>query len=217
MLPPPETNADYYRKIRMPLSLYLIEQKLLNHQYTKLSALEGDFKRLVSNAKETNARQSEIFGDAERVRKAVSNLMVKYNPAYKLGNYQATATPIPSEGGRDAHGDIHDAVATPVPQRVRIKSRSQPQPKPIEPEPEDEDAEGEDDDEEEHTNSRSVRRKASNRTLKITMSGASKSVTRNPVAVKNDTLYENIPYKGLSFQQAQEKVIEEIIRKKDDG
>lgn len=200
----------------MPLSLHLIEQKLLSHQYTKLSALEGDFKRLVSNAKETNARQSEIFGDAERVRKAVSNLMVKYNPAYKLGNYQATATPIPSEGGRDAHADMHDTVSTPVPQRVRIKSRSQPQPKPVEPEPEDEDAEGEDDDEE-HTSSRSVRRKASSRTLKITMSSASKSITRNPAAVKNDTLYENTDYKGLSFQQAQEKVIEEIIRKKDEG
>ncbi|KAH7027433.1 Bromodomain-containing protein [Microdochium trichocladiopsis] len=218
VLPPPETNPDYYRKIRLPLSLDIIEQKLLNHQYSKLSALEGDFKRLVSNAKETNARQSEIFGDAERVRKAVSNLMVKYNPAYKLGNYQATATPLPSEGGRDAHGDINEMAATPVPNRVRIKSRTQPQPRQVEPEADDEDAEGEDDDdEEEDAGGRSARRKSSSRTLKITTSSAQKQITRNPAAVKHDTLYENVDYKGLSFQQAQEKVVEEMIRKKDEG
>ncbi|KAJ1327520.1 chromatin structure-remodeling complex subunit RSC4 [Microdochium nivale] len=220
VLPPISTNPDYYRKIRLPLSLEIIEQKLLNGQYLTLSALESDFKRLVSNAKETNQRQTEIFGDAERVRKAVSNLMVKYNPAYKLGNYQATATPLPSDGTDGAHGERDHMVSTPVPNRVRIKARTQQQPKFVEPEPDDEDAEGEDDEEEDagvSAGSRSVRRKSSSRTLKITTTSTQKQVTRNPTAVKNDNLYEDIDYKGLSFQQAQEKIVEEMIRHKDEG
>jgi hypothetical protein len=33
--------------------------------------------------------------------------------------------------------------------------------------------------------------------------------------VKADHDYEGVPYKGLSFQQAQEKIVEELIRKQD--
>src|SRR2546429_9965293 len=53
-------------------------------------------KRLISNAKSYNSKSSEIFSDAEKVRKMLSDFMRKNNPAY-LANpnhiTQPTATP----------------------------------------------------------------------------------------------------------------------------
>ena len=104
-LPSRAKDPEYYKNVRLPLSLQIIERKLKNGSYPNLSTLESDFKRLVVNAKENNPRQSEAFNDAERVRKAISNLMVKHNPAYKAGNYQAIATPLPPSPGPDADED----------------------------------------------------------------------------------------------------------------
>lgn len=61
-----------------------------------MSTLESDFKRLVSNAKSFNERNSEIFSDAEKIRKMVSNYMTKHNPAYKDPNYTPIPTPLPA-------------------------------------------------------------------------------------------------------------------------
>lgn len=60
-----------------------------------MTTLESDFKRLVSNAKSFNERNSEIFSDAEKIRKMVSNYMTKHNPAYKDPNYTPVPTPVP--------------------------------------------------------------------------------------------------------------------------
>ena len=68
------------------------------HQYPTLSTLEGDLKRMVSNAKFFNERNSDVFSDAEKIRKMVSNYMNKVNPAYKDGSgYIPMPTPIPGE------------------------------------------------------------------------------------------------------------------------
>ena len=50
---------------------------------------------MVNNAKHFNDRKSQIYEDAERVRKTTFNYMVKNNPAYRDKQYAAIATPLP--------------------------------------------------------------------------------------------------------------------------
>ncbi|XXH05666.1 Cyclin-dependent kinases regulatory subunit (Cell division control protein cks1) [Hypoxylon texense] len=246
-LPTRSANPDYYKKIRLPLSLESIERKLQNHEYTKLSTLESDFKRLVSNAKEINERTSVAFGDAERVRKAVSNLMVKYNPAYKSGNYQAVATPLPptpepdedededdedGEGGEDAEGEEeedNDASApdAQTPSKVDAEEiaaeedaegegeeNGEEEAEDEEEDEEDDEEDEEDEEDEDGEPTPAVGRRRPGRPPKNAVAHARK-VARGPTP-KADTHYEDVPYKGLSFQQAQEKIIEELLRRKDE-
>ncbi|KAI1766647.1 Bromodomain-containing protein [Hypoxylon sp. FL1150] len=252
-LPARSENPDYYKKIRLPLSLELIERKLKNHEYPKLSILESDFKRLVSNAKEINERTTVAFGDAERVRKAVSNLMVKYNPAYKSGNYQAVATALPPTPepddvveDEDAEGEEEEAKdATP---QVAESPPKEDVDEVAAEEEEEEDAEGEgeengeddvedeeegdeeedeedgedgedgeDEEDEDGDPSPAVRRRRPGRPPKNPTAHARKVAARGPTPGKADTHYENVPYKGLNFQQAQEKILEELLRRKDES
>ncbi|GKT43240.1 protein polybromo-1 [Colletotrichum spaethianum] len=97
-LPDKDSNPDYYKKTRMPISLTMIEKKLNNGDFATLTELESYCKRMVSNAKEFYPRGSQLFEDAERVRKALSNFMTKYNPAYARGGYTAVPTPLPADG-----------------------------------------------------------------------------------------------------------------------
>ena len=52
---------------------------------------------MISNAKSFNEKSSEIFSDAEKVRKAVSNFMVDNNPAYGSKQYKPFPTPVPDD------------------------------------------------------------------------------------------------------------------------
>jgi hypothetical protein len=79
----------------MPLSLDIIEKRLEDRYYDNLTALESDIKRMVQNAKDYNDSRSEVFADAERIRKALSNFMPRHNPAYQDPEYRAVPTPIP--------------------------------------------------------------------------------------------------------------------------
>ncbi|MCJ1405326.1 hypothetical protein MMC11_008553 [Xylographa trunciseda] len=88
------------------LILSILQDKLTCRQYPTLTTLESDLKRLVSNAKSYNERNSEVFSDAEKIRKMVSNHMTKVNPAYKDPTYQSFPTPIP--------GDIREIGPTKV-------------------------------------------------------------------------------------------------------
>jgi chromatin structure-remodeling complex subunit RSC4 len=84
------------------------QDKLKKHGYNNLSAVEGDLKRMVTNAKRYNDKSSVIFADAERIRKMLSNTMPKINPAYKDPKYTAVPTPLPeevSENGNHADPD----------------------------------------------------------------------------------------------------------------
>ena len=77
--------------------------------------MESDAKRMVNNAKHFNDRKSQIYEDAERVRKTTFNYMVKNNPAYRDKQYAAIATPLPDE----AQTENHNAAKIPeeAPQR----------------------------------------------------------------------------------------------------
>ncbi|KAI1425778.1 Bromodomain-containing protein [Xylaria sp. FL1777] len=234
-LPSRSENPQYYKKIRLPLSLEVIERKLREQQYSTLSSLESDFKRLVSNAKETNDRSSTIFGDAERVRKAVSNLMVKHNPAYKSGNYQAVPTPLPptpepedDEDNEEANGEVDEDIGAQTTGEDDAEPLSQGDvDDPEEGDEEEEDGEedeedDEDEDEQEGDNDEDThpkrRRGSSWRKADPGPSRDSGTPAQNSIlrTGKADHYYEGIPFSKLNFQQAQEKVIEELIRKKEE-
>ncbi|KAI9687666.1 MAG: hypothetical protein M1820_010409 [Bogoriella megaspora] len=94
-LPPKDKAPGYYEETVLPIAIDTIEAKLKRKEYPNLSAIEGDVKRMVNNAKQYNKRESALFADAERVRKMLSNYMVKNNPAYKDPNYVAYPTALP--------------------------------------------------------------------------------------------------------------------------
>lgn len=88
----------------MPSSpLTPLQSKLQKRAYPSLAAVESDLKRMVANAKLYNDDKSLVFGDAERIRKLVSNYMTKNNPAYRNSDYVAYPTPIPEENGVNGH------------------------------------------------------------------------------------------------------------------
>ena len=67
---------------------------------------------MVNNAKSYNDRNSSIFADAERIRKMLSNYMVKNNPAYRDPNYIAYPTPIPAHLSSDTQATNGDTPIT---------------------------------------------------------------------------------------------------------
>ncbi|KAF4457956.1 Protein polybromo-1 [Fusarium austroafricanum] len=207
-LPPREENAEYYKQTRMPISLSMIEQKLNDGEFENLSELEGYFKRMISNAKEYYPRSTEPFEDAERIRKALSNYMTKKNPAYHVRGYQAVPTPFPDE----------DAVEGDENENGENSDENEDE---REDENDDEDEEEEDEEEEEPSSRRrtiTLKRRTPGRTARRA-STRGKETPSKPAAptAKPDHQYEDVPYKGLSFQQAQEKIIEELIRREDPG
>ena len=97
-LPADEDVPGYYDVIKLPIAISTVEDKLNNHEYSTLTEVECDFKRMVSNAKQYNDDSSEVFADAERVRKLLHNWMKIHNPAYKDPEYVPFPTPIPGGG-----------------------------------------------------------------------------------------------------------------------
>ncbi|KAI4200055.1 MAG: hypothetical protein LQ350_004194 [Teloschistes chrysophthalmus] len=73
------------------------EAKLNNHEYPTVTTIESDLRRMILNAKSFNEKTSQVFSDAEKVRKAVSNFMVDHNPAYQSGDYKPFPTPVPDD------------------------------------------------------------------------------------------------------------------------
>lgn len=94
-LPDKNEYPEYYQHVAMPISISEIEKNLHQARYHNMTALESDLKRMVQNAKDYNTSGSQIFEDAERIRKALSNFMPKHNPAYLDPEYRAVPTPIP--------------------------------------------------------------------------------------------------------------------------
>lgn len=83
------------------------QAKLENYEYATMEKLESDLKRLVQNAKEFNSTKSEVYEDAERIRKALSNFMPKHNPAYLDPAYRAYPTPLPARTSDSRHGSTN--------------------------------------------------------------------------------------------------------------
>lgn len=178
-LPSKRELPDYYDIIKMPIAIDTIEAKLRRREFHDLSALESYFKRMISNAKEYNERGSEIYDDSERLRKALSNLMTRHNPAYDIPGYQAAPAPIPTSpsqaGGPTSDNEV-DAEGEPDPD---VETQSPVKRKP----------------------SRPVKNLQAQRS--------------SATPVLSEFQYVGIGFEGLTFQQAQEKIIEDMIRKKE--
>ncbi|KAF4343200.1 polybromo-1 [Fusarium beomiforme] len=213
-LPSREENEDYYKQTRMPISLSMIEQKLNDGEFENLSELEGYFKRMISNVKEFYPRSTEIFEDAERLRKAVSNYMTKKNPAYHVRGYQAVPTPFPDDDGAEGEEDNADEENDDENEDEDEAEEEN------EEENEDEDEDDEEEEEEAPTSRRrtiTLKRRTPGRTPRRASTRANETPKPAAPAAKPDHVYEHVPYKGLTFQQAQEKIIEELIRREDPG
>ena len=210
----------------MPISLGKIEQKLNRGYFETLAQLESYLKRMIQNAKEFYPRSSSTFEDAERIRKAVSNYMTKTNPAYSSKTYQAVPTPLPPDGV-EYNSDEDETYG-------KINGASKDESEESEPsslaEGEDDDGEGKEEEadndeepEEEPERGRRkivLKRRASTRAMRNASSEAAQESPRPSRAESRaesraDHVFEKTPYKGLNFQQAQEKVIEEMLRHKE--
>ncbi|KAK4550171.1 hypothetical protein LTR36_003138 [Oleoguttula mirabilis] len=130
-LPPRDELPDYYDFTKLPVAIDTIEKKLQRNAYPTMTTLESDFKRMVQNAKDYNAPKSDIYEDAERVRKLVYNWMKLKNPAYTEDpNYASFPTPIPQGNGAPAENgapeDAEDDTEPPqaMPQAIEPPKRA---------------------------------------------------------------------------------------------
>ena len=145
-----------------------------------MTRLEGDLRRMISNAKAFNEKRSQAFSDSEKIRKQLQVFMQENNPAYKDPDYVPFTTPVP-EGWQARLQKLEDTH--------------------------DQDAEGETDPEE-------VAKPAKKPTRLVTRVGPSaaandRRASSTPAAQDVEGAYES--FEGNTFQQAQEKIVSEII------
>ena len=158
-----------------------------NHEYQNMTSLEGDFRRMISNAKSFNEKRSQVFSDSEKIRKILSRFMEEHNPAYQLPKYQAFTTPVPPDW------------------KEKLEAQKAA---------EDEDAEGEEDPEAaEESNSPAKKPRL------VTHVGSSSAAnggraTSTPAVQDAEGAFES--FEGNTFQEAQEKIMTELISLKDD-
>lgn len=200
-------NEEYYRRIRMPISLETIEQKLHNREFTNLTELESYVKRMVCNAKEWYNRNTLPYEDAERVRKALSNYMTVLNPAYKnTPGYTATPTPLPPAQESDVYiNNVHMQSMQPMPPIQHM----QPVPMSV--------------GSSNVLGENSIGSRNSNATTPLTIPkkrgprpSVMESTPSTPLEGKRESSFHDLPYDKLTFQQAQEKIVESAIRRKDE-
>ncbi|KAF4980154.1 hypothetical protein FZEAL_3773 [Fusarium zealandicum] len=224
-LPPRDGNAEYYKRTRMPISLTLIEEKLNNGDFENLAELESYFKRMITNAKEFYSRSTTAFDDAERIRKALSNYMTKKNPAYQNRHYQAVPTPLPEEdsndpededveGEKDTEEAIEDAQDENDQEEDEGDEEDDKEEEKEEDEEEDEDEDEDDEEEEPSSKKRTItlKRRGPGRPPRRASTRGKETPKPAATPAKPDHEYEDVPYKGLSFQEAQEKIVEELLR-----
>jgi hypothetical protein len=189
-LPSRRDLPGYYKVIRMPIALDTIEAKLKRQEFANLTELESYFKRMIANAKDYNQKGSEIYDDAERLRKALSNYMTKTNPAYKTSGYVAFPTPLPGEGQVDETEDVVGSDA---------------------------DAEGEIDTEVTAIPPPPVKRKPGRPPKNPTAASGTNGMRPGTTPSITESQYStSVGYAGLTFQQAQEKLVAEMLRHKED-
>lgn len=141
---------------------------------------------MVSNAKSFNEKSSELFSDAEKIRKLVVSFMTKHNPAYETGGYTPYSTPVP------------------VGWQNRLQTES---------EAHDIDADGETDpDEAINTTHTANVINATNATT--TKSADYREASLTPVIQDAEGAGES--FEGNNFQQAQDKLLTEMINLKNE-
>lgn len=146
---------------------------------------------MISNAKSFNSKTSQIYSDAEKVRKLVSNFMVERNPAYRDSKYVAVATPVPESWG------------------TKPSKKKSPRERHVE-QPIDEEVKLEDPPSELRSGRRSGRNPAP-------IPAAEESARRaSSTPATQDAEGAGESFEGNTFQQAQDKIVTEMVHLTDD-
>lgn len=151
-----------------------------------MTTLEGDLRRMTSNAKSFNEKGSRVFSDSEKIRKIVSRVMEERNPAYRTPDYHAYTTPVPDDW------------------KEKLEQKAE----------EDLDAEGDDDPDAVADTKTPVKR-----TRLITHVGSSSAAndrraSSTPAVQDAEGAFQG--FEGNTFQQAQEKIMTELMNYQDD-
>ncbi len=173
-----------------------------------MTLLESDLRRMVGNAKSFNQKSSSVFSDAEKIRKALVTFMTQNNPAYKNKDYVPAPTPIPegwqdhleeneeppeadAEGETDDEENPEEAQKEP-PKDVPIEPPTEPPKEPVE--------------------------KPKTPAIVSGSSSAHASTSRRATSTPGVQDVEGVgeSFEGDTFQQAQDKIITEMINLKND-
>ena len=213
------------------ISSFNLQGKLKHREYATVTQLESDLKRLIYNAKTYNSKTSDIFSNAEKLRKMLATQMNRINPAYHDGSgYTPFPTPIPEkkdnatpkkENGtisdndketaeasvdnvEEADGETAGAKSNIIFEKIDDKAVGASGSKADE---NDIDADGETDPEE-----------SAEKPQPSVTSVANDSITRraSSTPADQDNVDTERGFEGLSFQEAQEKIVGELIQRKDD-
>ena len=157
--------------------------------------MESDLRRMIGNAKSFNQKSSPVFSDAEKMRKAVVAFMTENNPAYKTGNYVPGPTPIP-EGWQAQLEEENEAVDADADGETE-HDETPPQPEPPSPPPA----------------ATRKQRLAAARSASVN-TGKDRRASSTPAVQDAEGAGES--FDGDNFQQAQEKIITEMINLKND-
>lgn len=193
-LPPRDELPDYYDFTKLPIAIDTIEKKLQRNAYPTVTTLESDFKRMIQNAKDYNAPKSDIYEDAERIRKLVYNYMKVHNPEYEQNpDYTSFPTPIPQVDGTATTNGTHD-------------HDEEMDDAPVEPEPT------------ERPSMRNTMPKSSEPPSDRKISMAPSAVTGDGDGDDDDdaAITGNLDFEGMGFQDAQQKIISYMLHYLDD-
>lgn len=115
-LPTKAELPEYYKEIKEPISMRMIDEKSMRNGYETAFSLFSDLRLMVKNAKEFNEESSEIWKNADAISDHIENTMV---PALLAENF--TLHP---EDDRESvlPGDVFDPVAHAAAKAAELES-----------------------------------------------------------------------------------------------
>ncbi|PWN37984.1 Bromodomain-containing protein [Meira miltonrushii] len=115
-LPTKAELPEYYKEIKEPISMRMIDEKSMRNGYETAFSLFSDLRLMVKNAKEFNEEGSDIWKNADAISQHIENIMV---PALLAENF--TLHP---EDDRESvlPGDVFDPVAHAAAKAAELES-----------------------------------------------------------------------------------------------
>lgn len=133
-LPHEEDLPDYFDFIKLPIAMATIRAKLEREAYSTVTMIESDVKRMVQNAKDYNTAGSDVYEDAERIRKLAYNFMKNNNPEYANNpDYVSFPTPLPNgatSSGRLSSKENSDSIGKKARRSTGMTDFEHPEAKP---------------------------------------------------------------------------------------
>lgn len=105
VLPDQKDYPDYYQKIKDPIDLTIIGEKIQHKQYKSLGEFERDLKQLIKNARTYNEPNSKIYNNANLLKLALQDRLLteseKAEPSVKMSARlkQRNSTKFDGDGG----------------------------------------------------------------------------------------------------------------------